>query len=73
MHKTTEATVPGARLQVEEGFVGIAEAATFLKLSRSKVYLLMDGGELPYAKFGKARRIPKRALREFAERSMVVR
>jgi excisionase family DNA binding protein len=54
-----------------DGFATVAEAAAFLGLSRAKVYLLMDSGELAYAKFGKSRRIPWRALREYGNRCLV--
>jgi excisionase family DNA binding protein len=56
---------------VDEGFATVVEAAEFLRLSRAKVYLLMDARELSYAKFGKSRRVPRRALREYAERCLV--
>jgi excisionase family DNA binding protein len=54
-----------------EGFADVHEAAAYLSMSRSSVYKLMDSGDLQYAKFGKARRIPWRALREFAQRCLV--
>lgn len=54
-----------------EGFADVIQAADYLKLARSSVYKLMDNGELPYAKFGKSRRIPWRALREYAARCLV--
>lgn len=54
-----------------EGFVTVSEAAKFLSLSRAKIYLMMDAGELRFAKFGKSRRIPRRALLELAERAVV--
>jgi excisionase family DNA binding protein len=54
-----------------DGFADAHEAATFLGLSRSSVYKLMETGELPYAKFGKSRRIPWRALREYAARCLI--
>jgi excisionase family DNA binding protein len=56
---------------VGEGFVGVPEAARFLGLSRAKLYQLMDVGDLAYAKFGKSRRIPRKALVEFAARCLV--
>jgi excisionase family DNA binding protein len=56
---------------VEDGFLGVAEASKFLGVCRSKIYQLMDTGQLAFAKFGRARRIPKRALREYAGRCMV--
>jgi excisionase family DNA binding protein len=56
---------------VEDGFLSVAEAAEFLGLCRAKLYLLMDSGDLVYAKFGKARRIPRKALLEYAARCLV--
>jgi excisionase family DNA binding protein len=56
---------------VAEGFAKLPEAERFLGLSRAKIYALMDGGQLPYAKFGRARRIPWRALKEWAARGLV--
>jgi excisionase family DNA binding protein len=35
----------------------VAEVADYLALSRSKVYQLMESGELPYIKLGKCRRV----------------
>jgi len=58
---------------IEDGFVKVPEAARFLKLSRAKVYMLMDAGELAYAKFGRSRRIPRRALLEYATSCLVSR
>jgi excisionase family DNA binding protein len=54
-----------------DGFADVWEAAEYLSMSRSSIYKLMESGELQYAKFGKARRIPWRALREYAERCMI--
>jgi excisionase family DNA binding protein len=56
-----------------ERHVRIAEAAEFLGLSRSKIYQLMDAGELAYAKFGRSRRIPFQILMEFAAKCLVAR
>jgi excisionase family DNA binding protein len=58
---------------VTDGFVEVPQAAEFLSLSRATVYKLMDDGQLAYAKFGRSRRIPKRALLEYAERRIVQR
>jgi excisionase family DNA binding protein len=56
---------------IEGGFVEVNDAAEFLSVSRVTIYKLMDSGELAYAKFGRSRRIPKRALHEYAARQMV--
>lgn len=55
----------GKRL-VSEGHMSVAEAARFLDISRSLLYSLMESGQLAYSKFGRSRRVPKRALVEFA-------
>lgn len=51
---------------VADGLVSVNEAMTFLSVSRSTVYELMDKGLLPFAKIGRSRRVPKRALIELA-------
>ena len=67
--KSLAADLPETDL-LADGFATVPQAAKFLQLSRAKVYQLMDGCELVYAKFGKSRRIPKRALLEYAQRSL---
>ena len=52
------------------GFLTVAEAGTFLRLSRSTIYELMDNGELDSAKLGRARRIPRQALLAYAAKHM---
>lgn len=49
-------------VSLSEGLVTVKEAGKLLSLSRSTLYLMMDRGELRYAKIGGARRIPKQAL-----------
>lgn len=44
----------------------LSEAIAFLRLSRSTLYALMDGGDLAYVRIGRTRRIPKRALVDLA-------
>jgi excisionase family DNA binding protein len=56
-----------------EGLVTVPAAARFLQLSRAKVYTMMDEGELPFHKFGRSRRISRRALAELVEKSLVAR
>lgn len=51
---------------VADGLTTVSEAAKFLALSKSKPYLLMDAGMLPYFQEGKSRRIPRRALKLYA-------
>jgi excisionase family DNA binding protein len=49
--------------KIREGLARVTEASDYLSLSRSKIYLLMDGGQLGYVKIGKSRRIPWSELR----------
>ncbi len=51
---------------VADGLFTVAEAASFLRLSRSNLYVLMERGELAFVKLGRSRRIPRRALVELA-------
>ena len=55
---------------VEEGLMRVPEAALFLGLSRASVYQLMERGELPWVKLGRARRIPRRAVVGLAARRL---
>ncbi len=58
-------------IKVPKGLARVTEATRFLGLSKSKLYLMMDRGELAYVKFGKSRRIPWSELRELVERHIV--
>lgn len=51
----------------------VPEVSEFLSLSRSKIYELMDSGLLPYAKFGRSRRVPWAEVQRLVERSLVSR
>ena len=55
---------------VADGLLTVQECAEFLHLSRSKVYELMDAGELCFTKLGRSRRIPRRAVIELAARGL---
>jgi excisionase family DNA binding protein len=55
---------------VEDGLETIEGARQFLRLSRSAIYQLMESGELPFVKLGKARRIPRKALVDLANRCL---
>jgi excisionase family DNA binding protein len=50
------------------GLRTIKEACIYLRLSAAKLYMLMDAGELPFLKIGKARRICQADLDGFIER-----
>jgi excisionase family DNA binding protein len=54
-----------------QGLVRVTEAARFLAISRSKIYGLMDSGQLPYVKLGRSRRIPRQALIELAREHLI--
>jgi excisionase family DNA binding protein len=54
-----------------DGLVSVPEACGFLSVSRATVYQLMADGRLAYCKVGHCRRIPRRALVELAEASLV--
>lgn len=56
---------------LNDRFLTVKQVGELLGISRGKVYGLMNSGELRFAKFGKSRRIPAKALNEFVERSMV--
>jgi excisionase family DNA binding protein len=63
----------GEQALVADGCIKLDEAQRFLQVSRSTLYELMDAGELPYLRFGRNRRIPRRALIEFAQRAIVAK
>jgi excisionase family DNA binding protein len=56
---------------VKDGLLTSKEAVSFLRIGRSKLYLLCESGDVPFVKIGKARRIPRRALEVFAERFLI--
>jgi excisionase family DNA binding protein len=56
---------------VADGLCSTEEARKFLGISRSKLYELMEAGELEYAKLGRNRKIPWAAVKALAARSLV--
>jgi excisionase family DNA binding protein len=48
----------------------VPEAARFLSISRSKLYEMMDKGELAYVKLGRCRRIRRRELTDLVSRKL---
>ena len=64
-------TVPSDTIRlVADGLLTVNQASTFLSISRSTLYALMDGGELPFVKIRRSRRIPRQALVELAARGL---
>ncbi|HUY91823.1 MAG TPA: helix-turn-helix domain-containing protein [Pirellulales bacterium] len=51
------------------GLRNVAEVAAYLGVSRSKVYLLMDAGELRWVKIGKSRRVRWEDVERMIERN----
>ncbi len=51
----------------------VAEVARYLNLSRSKIYLMMEQGELPFVKLGKSRRVRWPDVLQLVERNTVGR
>jgi excisionase family DNA binding protein len=49
----------------------VPEVAAMLSLSRSKVYQLMESGELPYVKIGRSRRVKHTTVLRFIEQKVV--
>ena len=53
----------------EDGGLGrVVAVAEFLDISRSKVYSMMEAGELAFVKLGKSRRIPWSSVEELVGR-----
>ena len=42
---------------VRKALATVPEVADYLHVSRAKVYLIMESGDLPYVKIGKSRRV----------------
>ena len=51
---------------VQDGMLTIHQAEAFVGVKKSLLYKLMGNGELPFAKIGDRRLIPRRALTELA-------
>ncbi len=49
----------------------VREVANYLAISRSKVYQLMDSGELAFVKLGKSRRIRWNDVLQLVERNRI--
>lgn len=53
-----------------EGYLSPKNAASFLDVSRRTIDRMLKDGKLPSVKVEGARRIPKRALREYLEQRL---
>ena len=53
---------------VGDGFMTVDEVAEYLSLSRTTIYQMLERGQLPSAKFGRMRRIPRKAVVEYANK-----
>jgi excisionase family DNA binding protein len=62
---TAGETIDETPLLDSGGLLTVKEAAAATKLSRSFLYQQMDAGRLVYARFGRARRIPKAELEKW--------
>lgn len=54
-----------------QGLQTIPEVAAFLGISRSLVYRLINGGDLPTVRLGRSRRVPHQAVINFAAANLV--
>ncbi len=73
MRSMTSDSIPGGSMTprdradlVADGLLTVQEAAQFLSVPRSKLYELMDHGQLTFVKLARSRRIPRRALIDLA-------
>jgi excisionase family DNA binding protein len=51
------------------GFATVVQVAEYLNVSKSKVYSMMEAGELAFIKLGALRRIPWQAVHDLVRRS----
>jgi excisionase family DNA binding protein len=56
-----------------DGMMSVAEAMAFTRLGRTEIYKRMTDGSLPFARIGKRRLIPKRAVVELLRGGLVGR
>jgi excisionase family DNA binding protein len=57
----------------QDGLQTVEAVAQFLTVSRSKVYQLMERGELPYVKLGRSRRVKWTDVLELIDKNLVAR
>jgi excisionase family DNA binding protein len=56
--------------ELDQGLLTVVEAARVLHVGRTTVYGLMERGQLQFVRIGRARRIPKAAIRDFIKRNL---
>ncbi len=56
--------------ELDEGLLTVKEAAKLLRISVTTAYSIMGRGELQFLRIGRARRIPKAAIRDFIKRNL---
>ena len=59
------------RALMADGAVSVVEAAKFLGASRTFLYMLMKEGRIPWARAGRKRVIPRRALVAYLSEQLV--
>lgn len=55
---------------LSDSFIRVNEVASYLGLSRSQVYRLIERGVLPAVRIGSAHRVPRAALHELLARQL---
>ncbi len=54
-----------------DGLERVSDTARYLGVSKSFVYALINSGKIPSVKLGTSRRLPVRAVRDFARTNLV--
>jgi hypothetical protein len=68
---STPTPLEAAKELAADGMVSVADAIKLSGLSRAELYARMGRGELAYAKDGRRRLIPRKALTEMAAKALV--
>lgn len=55
---------------VSDGLMTVPAACEFLAVSRSSVWKMMQDGELPFVNVGRARRIPRAAIKAYVSKGL---
>ena len=57
---------------LDDGFVGVAEAARWLAISRSRLYELLHGGVISHAQLAGKLVVSRRAVQEYAAQRLQI-